>query len=64
MHPVAAAFYHDHGIDVRTCPPWAPAFFDGVDVTETEGHVCVVVTLDGDRLEATLDDDLVIDLAD
>jgi DNA-binding transcriptional ArsR family regulator len=59
-HPTAAAFYRDHGIDARRRPLWAPEFYGPVDVTaDPERELfSVTVDLDGERLEATVDDDL------
>lgn len=58
-HPTVAAFYHDHGVGVRNVPLWTRAFFDAVDVTRgDETALQATVELEGDRLEATLDDSL------
>jgi DNA-binding transcriptional ArsR family regulator len=59
-HPTAAAFYGDHGIDVRRRPLWAPEFYGPVGVTPApeRRQFDVTVELDGETLEATLDDSL------
>lgn len=57
-HPTAAAFYQDHGIDVRRRPLWAPAFYEPVEVTAApeRRQFDVTVELEGETLEATLDE--------
>jgi DNA-binding transcriptional ArsR family regulator len=59
-HPTAAAFYQDHGIDVRKRPLWAPEFYEPVDVTPVSDRrqFEVTIELDDETLEATLDDTL------
>lgn len=59
-HPQIAAFYHDHGIDVRTAPLWTPAYFDAVEVAECEDGYEARVELDGDTIEAVVDDSLTV----
>lgn len=59
-HPTAGGFYRDHGIDIRRRPLWAPEFYDPVDVTAVpeREQFAVTIELDGDRLEAIVDDSL------
>ncbi|MDG5758008.1 winged helix-turn-helix domain-containing protein [Natronococcus sp. A-GB1] len=59
-HPTVAAFYYDHGIDVRKRPLWTPEFFTAVDVSTVadSDRLRVEIELEGDRLEATLDESL------
>lgn len=58
-HPIVASFYHDHGIDVRKRPLWAPEFFDGVDVTVPDSDQVRVTIERGDgTVTVTLDQSL------
>lgn len=59
-HPTVAAFYHEHGTDVRTRPLWAPEFYDPVDVAADPDadRFCVTVELDGETVEGSVDDSL------
>jgi ssDNA-binding Zn-finger/Zn-ribbon topoisomerase 1 len=62
LHPTVTGFYHDHGVDVRSAPPWAPAFTSAAAVSETAvdsaGEYTVTVELDDERVVATLDERL------
>lgn len=62
QHPDVVAFYHDHGIHVRRHPIWSPEFYTAVRAEGREDPVRVDVTidLDGDRLDATLDESLTV----
>jgi hypothetical protein len=54
--PTGLAFFHDHGIDVRRRPLWAPVFHENVAVSPTaEGGVTVTVTRDGEQLSGRFD---------
>lgn len=59
-HPVVAAFYYEHGIDIRFRPLWAPAFYEGVDVrlTADPTRIHVDIELDGKALKTVLDESL------
>ena len=59
-HPAVAAFYHDHGTDVRTRPLWAPEFYDPVEVTaDPDADLFrVSVELDGRTLRGSVNDSL------
>jgi DNA-binding transcriptional ArsR family regulator len=59
-HPAVVSFYHDHGVDVRDRPLWAPEFYDGVraSVSDDPIRIDVSIDLDGDELGAILDGDL------
>jgi DNA-binding transcriptional ArsR family regulator len=60
--PTGLAFFHDHGIDVRRRPLWAPVFHEGVEVSPTaEGGVTVTVTRDGELLSGRFDASLALE---
>jgi len=59
-HPAAVAFYHDHGIDVRSTPTWvidreSDQTVEFVD--DDPPRVRVGVTIDGERLVAMIDEE-------
>jgi len=59
-HPAVAAFYYEHGIDIRTRPLWASEFFEPVDTTRSTDpdRIHVRIELGDETLEAVLDDSL------
>ncbi|WP_293033495.1 winged helix-turn-helix domain-containing protein [Natronococcus sp.] len=59
-HPTVASFYYEHGIDVRKRPLWTPEFFTAVDVSTVadSDRLRVEIDLEGDELEAILDESL------
>lgn len=61
-HPLVAAFYYEHGINVRTQPLWAPEFFDPVEIGRSNGpkRIQIRIELDDEMLKAVLDDSLSI----
>lgn len=64
-HPAAITFFHEHGINVRKQPLWAPEFYNKVQIETASDPVelSITVELDGDCLTATLDGQLrVIDI--
>jgi len=60
--PAVVAFYHEHGIDARRRPLWAPEFYNGVDVDVRSDpiRIDVAVTVDGEMLTGTLDGTLTV----
>lgn len=63
-HPAVVAFYHDHGIDLRTRPPWTLDFCDATEpvtlVSDDPFRVRVEIRLDGDELRLTLDEEATV----
>jgi DNA-binding transcriptional ArsR family regulator len=60
--PTGVGFFHDHGVDVRRRPLWAPVFYEEVTVSATaEGGVTVAVTRGGERLEGRFDASLTVE---
>ncbi|WP_232703476.1 ArsR/SmtB family transcription factor [Halobacterium wangiae] len=55
-HTEVVAFYHEHGHDVRDIPVWELDWFD--DAGWDGDHAVVTVSLDGDELALTVDENL------
>jgi len=60
--PAGVAFFHDHGVDIRRRPLWAPEFYDGVEVARAADpdRIEVAVERDGDRLRGRFDESLAV----
>lgn len=57
--PAGIRFFHERGVDVRRRSPWDSVFYDGVTVSPSL-PVEVCVELAGDRLTATIAEDLTV----
>jgi len=56
--PETVAFFHDHGVDIRERPLWAPELFRDVTVTPEDDGVEVTIEQNGERLRGRLDSSL------
>ncbi|MDY6764939.1 MAG: winged helix-turn-helix domain-containing protein [Halobacteria archaeon] len=58
-YPDVISFYHDHGINIRESPYWAPDFWETGSVeiiSENPLRLQVTLSVDDDKLELLLDD--------
>lgn len=56
--PETVAFFHDHGVDIRERPLWAPELFRDVTVSAEDDGVEVTIEQDGELLRGRLDGSL------